>query len=344
MLRFGHSMSPILPVQICTMAILISGVPNARGRLPHPLWLVQPPVVTVHPRVRPSMRTDGTRTFRACVVSHDSDSVAVAALRLSVRPGTMASGTRTGQAGLQALDALDSANDRRAFVYVPPQCVGTTRMPLIVFLHGAGMDGESMINWRNVRRLADSAGVILLAPSSQEITWKLQNYDGRRIDQALRYVLQHYAIDPARIALAGASDGARWALWIGLANGDLFSRVLAFSPSPGNADIPSVRLLPQLQRHGMPPLFIQHGDTSRDFDARPIVQWLQERGYAVTYATDSGPHSMTEERATAGFHWLATSWTGRVQRAGGPTPLLSGRLGSAAGGGGQPNEPSRIHH
>ena len=245
---------------------------------------------------------------REAMSSLDSDSVPLAALRLHLHPSAMATGTRNSTPGTQRLeDALAGGSVyRHSFVYVPLQCVGTRRVPLVVFLHGAGMDGWSMIKWENIRALADSNGFILLAPSSTLDTWELSKDDGRRIDAALRYVLRHYAIDPTRIAMAGASDGGRWALWVGLVNGDIFNRVLGFSASVVGAASDDFLVL---SRHGHPSIFVQHGSIDQDFDAHKVVQWLRQTGYTVTYATDSGAHAMTEERASAGFHWLAASWT-----------------------------------
>src|SRR5215469_2091135 len=56
-------------------------------------------------------------------------------------------------------------------------------------------------------------------------------------------------IDPARIAVAGFSDGASYSLSVGLANGDFFSAIFGFSPGfivPG-------------EFKGKPPVFISHG-------------------------------------------------------------------------------------
>ena len=50
------------------------------------------------------------------------------------------------------------------------------------------------------------------------------------LDRALELTFSRCAIDPARIAAEGFSDGASYALSIGITNGDLFSHVIAFSP------------------------------------------------------------------------------------------------------------------
>jgi predicted esterase len=50
------------------------------------------------------------------------------------------------------------------------------------------------------------------------------------LDQALQHVFETYSIDPGRVGLGGFSDGASYALSLGVANGDLFSHIIAFSP------------------------------------------------------------------------------------------------------------------
>lgn len=46
----------------------------------------------------------------------------------------------------------------------------------------------------------------------------------------LLQVLSNYAVDTTRLGVGGFSDGASYALSLGLTNGDLFTHVIAFSP------------------------------------------------------------------------------------------------------------------
>ena len=247
---------------------------------------------------------------------------------LSSRLLTMASGIRTARAGLQPLDSVsgdDSTNG--ALVYVPTRCVGTRRVPLVVLLHGSEMNGYDMLTlpdryFRPIfQDFADSNGVILLAPSSRDPDgWRFSLDSTRRssdeldVDAAIRRVLRHYAINPAQIALVGVSGGATVALLMGTERGDLFSRVIAFSPFATPAQ---VAVLP---RHGRPAIFIGVGlnDQALD-DSRTIVPWLRQAGYAVTYAEDPAAHVLTQERAVAGLGWLSRSWAKK------DTPMTSPR-------------------
>jgi phospholipase/carboxylesterase len=252
-------------------------------------------------------------------------------MRLNVRPQEMATGTRNAQAGLQSLDSLndvDSVSD--ALVYVPKRSVGTQRVPLVVLLHGAGMNSSDMIDVddRIFQTLADSLGFILLALRSyQEGIWPYvrliqvpdsfkgpdstsRTEDVHRVGAAIRQVLRHYAIDPSRIALAGVSNGGGYTFALGYVNGDVFSRIIAWSPGAGmleNLD----QYFRSYPRHGKSPLFVAQGNNDEEVPVtrtRAVVELLRKLGDSVTYVEDTGMHYLTPERAIAAFNWLAKDW------------------------------------
>ncbi len=138
--------------------------------------------------------------------------------------------------------------------------------------------------------LADSAGLILLAPASRQKTWDIifgqYGPDIAFIDTALEKVFSRYAIDYARIAVGGFSDGASYALSIGITNGDLFTHVIAFSPG----------FMAPARQKGEPRLFISHGTQDQvlpiDRCSRKLVPQLQRAGYDVLYREFDGPHTL----------------------------------------------------
>jgi predicted esterase len=105
-------------------------------------------------------------------------------------------------------------------------------------------------------------------------------------------------VDPARVIAAGFSDGATYALSLGLANGALFQRVMAFSPGFATLEEPE----------GSPRIFISHGrrDPVLPVEAcsRRIVRALREVGYDVTYREFDGAHTVPEEVARDAALWL----------------------------------------
>jgi LysM repeat protein len=105
------------------------------------------------------------------------------------------------------------------------------------------------------------------------------------------------------VAVAGFSDGASYALSPGLANGDLFGRVMAFWPG----------FIAPAPAQGHPRLFISHGtaDTVLPIDQcrRRIVPWLQQADYDVTYQEFEGPHTVPPDIAQMAAAWFLAERT-----------------------------------
>lgn len=173
---------------------------------------------------------------------------------LTVHPREMATGTRTRKAGAQLIDSA-----KQTWVYVPRQCVGMRRCPLVVVLGGADISAMEMVNFKDSLSyrsyLADRYGMILLAPEARAApgTWdviagaqagtteeimtplgmrvtRFPETDVRNIDAAMRRVLRDFAIDPDKIAVEGFSNGGSYALFLGRNNPQVFSRIVAVSP------------------------------------------------------------------------------------------------------------------
>src|SRR4051794_7673384 len=95
---------------------------------------------------------------------------------------------------------------------------------------------------------------MLLAPASRRNTWDIiqkHRFDADVIfiDQALELIFSRFNINTAHIAIVGFSDGASYALCLGLSNGDLFTHILAFSPG----------FAFYVESKGKPSVFISHG-------------------------------------------------------------------------------------
>jgi phospholipase/carboxylesterase len=177
--------------------------------------------------------------------------------------------------------------------------------PLVVMLHGAGGNAGHSIGL--ARDHAERLGFLVLAPKSQGASWDIISArrfgpDVTGLDAALQDVFAAYSVDPGRVAVGGFSDGASYALSLGLINGGLFSGVLAFSPgfiSPG----------PQ---QGRPRIFISHGRADPilpiDDTSRKIVPELERVGYRVAFEQFSGGHEVPERIARRFFDaWAAVS-------------------------------------
>src|SRR5215217_6286092 len=173
--------------------------------------------------------------------------------------------------GLRSLRS-DNAVSADGYLYVPAGYRAEDPAPLVLLLHGAGEDARDGL--AQLRGQADEAGLILLALSSRGPTWDAILGRGRygadvaAIDQALEHTFSRVRVDPERVGVGGYSDGASYALSLGIANGDLFSDVLAFSPG----------FLATTGRRGSPRIFVSHGTQDRwlpiDSCSRRIVSQL----------------------------------------------------------------------
>ena len=205
----------------------------------------------------------------------------------------------TGPGGARD-EPLSLGEDRDGVLYVPD--TAEPKAPLLVFLHGATGTGRSHL--RPVLGAADRYGVIVVAPDSRFAgSWDLIERgqfgpDPAFFDLVLNSVLDRVDADVGRLALGGISDGASYALSIGLSNGDLFSSVVAFSP--GFLMVP--------EPVGQPRIFISHGTADRilpiDSCSRSFVPVLQGAGYDVTFREFDGGHSAPAPVADEAFAWM----------------------------------------
>jgi phospholipase/carboxylesterase len=216
------------------------------------------------------------------------------AARISARYRKAAKTSASGMRPLQ----LDP--DRDAILAMPSK-IPDSPLPLLVLLHGAGGSAQGIL--RRLGTAAGDAGVAVLAPDSRDDTWDAIRGgfgpDIRFVSRALDRVFESVSVDPARIAIGGFSDGATYALSVGLTNGDLFRRILAFSPGFIVGD--------RLQ--GTPTIFVSHGNGDRilpiDRCSRVIVPALKTRGYDVVYREFDGGHEVPPQIARDGMTWVA---------------------------------------
>jgi phospholipase/carboxylesterase len=180
-----------------------------------------------------------------------------------------------------------------------PADAGRGPLPLVVALHGAGGHAPGMLTL--LAEAADRRGVLVLAPQSTRTTWDViqgqYGPDVRVLDEALARVFDEHAVDPAHLAVSGFSDGASYALSLGLTNGDLFTHVIAWSPG-----FASPR-----EDHGHPGFFICHGTRdevlSIDRCSRRLVPVLRDDGYDVTYEEFDDGHSVPATVVERALDW-----------------------------------------
>ncbi len=216
--------------------------------------------------------------------------------RLRARPvAALADGLPAGR------QALGIVSERDALLSVPEDYRADEPGPLVVMLHGAGASGENALDI--LRPDGEPPPVVVLAPSSRGRTWDalLGGFgpDVEVLDRALAHVFVRAAVDPARIAVAGFSDGASYALGLGLGNGDLFRRVVAFSPG----------FVPTAPPAGKPPILVTHGVRDDvlpiDSTSRRLVPRLRRAGYDVDYHEFDGGHEVPGSLVREALTWVS---------------------------------------
>jgi phospholipase/carboxylesterase len=214
--------------------------------------------------------------------------------RLTSRPRE---GVKTSNTGFTA---LSFQNNREALVYVPKRA-SESAVPFLLMLHGATQNPQRMFDYLGTT--PEEAGVAVLAPKSRNTTWDAMGggfgEDVDFLNVALDRLFSTTAIDPARMSIGGFSDGASYAISLGIINGDLFRGVAAFSPGFVVDGTP----------HGKPRIFISHGTQDHilpiDRCGRRIAASLITRGYEVTFREFQGDHEIPSDVAHEGMMWVA---------------------------------------
>lgn len=212
--------------------------------------------------------------------------------RLTARLGSGGANCAPGQ------HSLKLGGGRKALMRVTAGGRGGKKA-LILVLHGAG--GGSRDGLWAFRGGWNEAGIVMVAPASAGPTWSAvygADADLAHVNQAVARTLARCPIDRRRTAVGGFSDGATYALSLGLANGDLFRAVIALSPGGAEAQ----------QTIGKPRVFVAHGTRdnvlpiSRTSDV--IVRKLRSSGYPVTYRKFRGGHEAPVHVSRAAVRWF----------------------------------------
>lgn len=202
----------------------------------------------------------------------------------------------------------------RPLVYVPESLAPGAAAPMILVLHGGGSDAE----W-TMRRMLPAArreGVILLAPDARAYTWdairtfrenpnrdaaRVFGEDTGRVEVALQLMFNSHAVDPARVAIAGFSDGASYALSLGPRNAWLFTHIMGFSPGG---------VVP-FQDAARARVFISHGRQdpmlSYDNSEEGIVPGFRASGFDVTFEAFNGVHAFRDAEIDKAMDWFLRS-------------------------------------
>lgn len=240
------------------------------------------------------------------LVAAGTMSGATEAGRLTIPTGAPTETTATGLVKLGRIGLL----------YVPPSYHANEPLPLLVLLHRAAgtcsewfSAGPSGPHGLYAAR-ADKEHFIILAPEAPGQTWgsggpKSFGTDHVAINHALEAAFARCAIDRHRLAIGGFSDGASYALSLGLANGDLFGSIIAFSPG----------YIVRAPGRNKPLLFIAHGGADPVLPAatssRIFVASLRKNGYNIDFREFGGGHNVPPAIAEQAMAWLSARFRQR---------------------------------
>jgi phospholipase/carboxylesterase len=193
-----------------------------------------------------------------------------------------------------------------AIAYIPASAGAGPHPPLLVLLHGAGHRQLEMV--QHMESEADARGIVLLGPTSRGITWDAvsiaeqppsldsplanarahrfgSSRDADRVEAAIAALAKVVPVDRAHTALAGFSDGATFALAMGMSRSHPFAAVIAWSPG-----IAIETAEPARGRR----VFISHGrqDPILRFEVTcgEIVPLVQGEGAMVSFVPFDGGH------------------------------------------------------
>jgi predicted peptidase len=203
-------------------------------------------------------------------------------------------------------------------LYVPTSWDGNSRLPMIVFLHGAGSDENRYIdaNDRQIIRLSEQHGFILLSPlgytsfgaygtplrlpavfGNPKIAEQQRNSVSTELERTLELsekdvinvieiVLNEYPVDLSSIFLTGHSMGSGGTWYLGAKYAQYWAAIAPMSgPFVDETNYPwdNIREMPVFMREGT-------GAAPSLAGSRAMSAWMQERGFKLKYMEVEADH------------------------------------------------------
>lgn len=177
----------------------------------------------------------------------------------------------------------------RALLLTPDRIDPERRYPLITVLHGAGRREEMLVKAYQAEPEARDA--LFLIPRSHHPTWDLIAAGDRPdldfLEWTYDLIYRRYPVDAERQALIGYSDGASYALSIGLSNPGIFRAAMGWAA--GFLVVDEAGLSAEDPK---PSVLLEYGTHDPLFPfqrvAIPMREELERRGYAVNFRVDEG--------------------------------------------------------
>ncbi len=266
-----------------------------------------------------------------------------------------------------ALAGCDSGTDERPTVFggdrptelrVPPDYAGEAA-PLLVVLHGYGVNGAAQFAYTRFDNIIQSEGLLVLSPdgiedADGELHWNVEHAGctigagGNRADDAsyllglIDEVTASYNVDPGRIFIFGHSNGAFMAHRLACDNAERFAAIISVAGALGMQvdDCPASRPVGVLQIHGDADTTVSYsgGDEIIGFDcpypgaAATVERWAGSNNCSGTL-TDAGVR-MDLDTGIDGDETVVSTYD---------CPDASAELWTIVGGGHVPSFPNDVY-
>ena len=177
--------------------------------------------------------------------------------------------------------------ERTYLVHVPKGYDPKKPAPVVLALHGMGMNGPMMVWFSSLSKKADKAGFIVVYPSGLSLMWNAGGFSGRRTDDVafIGKVLDDLGtvvkVDEKRVYACGMSNGAMMCYRLAA---ELSDRIAAIAPVAGTIAIDESkpkRPVPVIHFHGTKDTFVpfEMGKSKRLKGVGESVQtWVKLNG------------------------------------------------------------------
>jgi predicted esterase len=220
-------------------------------------------------------------------------------LRLRVEYKTVEPRDEEPPTGFVQLEQGESS----AILLTPDEIDPERRYPLFTVLHGAGRQDEALA--KGFRNEPNHRQAFFLIPRSVLPTWDLISSEQRPdldfLEYAYDLIYRRYPIDALQQSLIGYSDGASYALSVGLCNATMFHSLIVWAAGFLVLDPPTAEQFKVAIPEPRPRIYLEYGTHDPLFDfqtvALPMRDQLLGAGFDVTFSVDEG-----------GRHWPSGSF------------------------------------
>jgi polyhydroxybutyrate depolymerase len=204
-------------------------------------------------------------------------------------PGETSTCTRAVAAGDSTLPVTFNGVRYNVAVYVPSGVASTTRLPLVLDLHGTGSSGAGQITYSNIKSAAQTNKFAVIAPSGaiasgSGFAWNVPGVtsgprdDVAFLDQVITTMESTLCGEPNRVFAAGYSGGARMSSAYACARPNRLAGLAAIAglragrPDPANTSQPEAAAC---QPASTVPVIAFHGqqDSTNPYDGGGSSVW-----------------------------------------------------------------------